>query len=377
MKIHLYRSATVGIFSNGFKLLQDPWLTDGEYYGSWSQYPKFNIKKNLEELNSYNAIYISHIHPDHCSTETLKLINKKIPIYIHSFHAKFLKFKLQSLGFKVIELLNNKNHILSPSLSIRIIAADNCNPELCYKFTGCSDLNSKEGSQQIDTFAIIKNENKTLINVNDCPLDLLKITLPKVVKDYKKIDVLLTGYGGAGAYPQCFDNLSFDEKTKEALTKKDFFLNQALEYLKIVKPSYYLPFAGTYTLSGKLSELQDLRGVPSIEEAYKYLEKHNTFSKPIKINPGSYFDLEQETTSITYKKMDEKKYYEYITNQLSNKKMDYELEQMPTNEDVINLAHGAYKRYLKKLEDLNVEILTDIFLDLGDKYIKIPYKKTE
>ena len=47
MKIHLYRSATVGIISNNFKLLQDPWLTDGEYYGSWSQYPKFDIKKIL------------------------------------------------------------------------------------------------------------------------------------------------------------------------------------------------------------------------------------------------------------------------------------------------------------------------------------------
>ena len=82
MKIHLYRSATVGIISNNFKLLQDPWLTDGEYYGSWSQYPKFDIKKNIDELNSYNAIYISHIHPDHCSAETLKLIDKK---YLSTF----------------------------------------------------------------------------------------------------------------------------------------------------------------------------------------------------------------------------------------------------------------------------------------------------
>ena len=30
--IKLYRSATVGIKSDEFKLLIDPWLTDGEYY---------------------------------------------------------------------------------------------------------------------------------------------------------------------------------------------------------------------------------------------------------------------------------------------------------------------------------------------------------
>ena len=105
-KIKLYRSATVGIESADFKLLVDPWLTDGEYYGSWSHYPAFDFEKNLNEINSYDAIYISHIHPDHCSDETLKKINKNIPIYILSYHSKFLKFKLEKLGFKVIEIEN-------------------------------------------------------------------------------------------------------------------------------------------------------------------------------------------------------------------------------------------------------------------------------
>jgi len=377
MKIHLYRSATVGIISDDFKLLQDPWLTDGEYYGSWSQYPKFDVKKNIDELNSYNAIYISHIHPDHCSAETLKLIDKKIPIYIHSYHAKFLKFKLQALGFKVIELLNNKDNFLNDNFNIKIVAADNCNPELCYKFTGCADLNSKDGSQQIDTFAIISDNNKTIVNINDCPLDLLKVTLPKIMENYKHIDLLLTGYGGAGAYPQCFDNLSNDEKIKEANNKKNFFLKQALEYLKIVKPYYYLPFAGTYTLTGKLSELQDLRGVPSIDEAHEYLEKHNKISKPIKINPGSSFDLKKGVNSKPYNLINKKEYQDYIINELKNKKLDYELEVVPKNEDLIDLAKGAYKRYLKKLKDLNIKIFTDIFLDLGNQYIKIPCKNSD
>ena len=39
MKIKLYRSSTVGLNLRGYKLLMDPWLTDGEYYGSWSHYP--------------------------------------------------------------------------------------------------------------------------------------------------------------------------------------------------------------------------------------------------------------------------------------------------------------------------------------------------
>ena len=66
-------------------------------------------------------------------------------------------------------------------------------------------------------------------------------------------------------------------------TIKKTFLKQALEYLKIVKPYYYLPFAGTYTLTGKLSELLDLRGVPSIDEAYDYLENITKFQNPLRL----------------------------------------------------------------------------------------------
>ena len=95
MKIKLYRSATVGIEFENFKILQDPWLTDGEYYGAWSHFPYFDLKANIKEINSYNAIYISHIHPDHCSDNTLSLIRKDIPVFIHEYHSKFLKLKLE------------------------------------------------------------------------------------------------------------------------------------------------------------------------------------------------------------------------------------------------------------------------------------------
>ena len=43
MKIKLYRSATVGLNFKNFKVLTDPWLTDGEHLGSWFHYP------NLED----------------------------------------------------------------------------------------------------------------------------------------------------------------------------------------------------------------------------------------------------------------------------------------------------------------------------------------
>ena len=93
MQIKLLRSSTVIIEIDRIKILCDPWLTDGEYYGAWSHYPEYDIKKNISEINSVDAIYISHIHPDHVSNDTLKHISRDIPVFIHSYASKFKKKK--------------------------------------------------------------------------------------------------------------------------------------------------------------------------------------------------------------------------------------------------------------------------------------------
>jgi UDP-MurNAc hydroxylase len=376
MKIKLYRSATVGIEIDNFKILQDPWLTDGEYYGSWSHFPYFDIKKNIHEINTYNAIYISHIHPDHCSDETLSLIRKDIPIYIHEYHSKFLKFKLEKLKFKVIELKNGKKYEIGKNIYINIFAADNCNPELCYKFLGCADLGAKGKSQQIDTLSIINNKKMTLINVNDCPFDLAKSTFKDIHNQYKKIDILLTGYQNASPYPQCFDNLNLVEK--KILGKKISIncLERSLSFIKNLEPLYFLPFAGTYALSGKLGHLNKLRGVASIDKAYSYLSKNQNISLPIKMNPSSVFDLSNNKVIPPYKKFSNKNYQSYIKNFLMHKKLSYEKLSYPNFEEIFELCKKAHVKFLDKKLINNIELKSDIYIEIFDKLIKIPKEDT-
>ncbi|CAN1593468.1 Beta-lactamase superfamily domain containing protein [Candidatus Pelagibacterales bacterium] len=376
MKIKLYRSATVGIEIENFKILQDPWLTDGEYYGSWSHFPYFDLKKNIQEINSYNAIYISHIHPDHCSEDTLSLIRKDIPVYIHEYHSKFLKFKLERLKFKVIELKNGKKQEICKNIYINIFAADNCNPELCYRFLGCADLSAKGKSQQIDTLSIINNETSSLINVNDCPFDLAKSTFKDIHKEYKKIDILLTGYQNASPYPQCFDNLNLSEK--KTLGKKIAIncMNKSLNFIKNLKPRYFLPFAGTYALSGILGHLNNLRGVPNIDEAYEYLSKNQSISQPIKMNPSSVFDLTNAEVSPPYKKFNNRNYKNYIKNFLLKKELTYEKFPYPKFDEIFELSKKSYLKFLYKKSINNIKINSDIYIEIFDKLIKIPKEDT-
>jgi len=377
MKIKLYRSSTVGIELKGYKILMDPWLTDGEYFGSWSHYPYYDLNKNLKEINSYDAIYISHIHPDHCSDDTMKKINKNIPIYIHNYHSKFLKIKLERLGFKVHEIRNNIRTEIAQDAYINIFAADNCDPELCYKFSGCADLSAKDGSQQIDTLSLIDDGKNVLMNINDCPFELAKSTFKDIKKQYDKINLLLTGYGGAGPYPQCFENLNLSEKKIAAKKKEKQFLNQATQYIDEFEPDFYMPFAGTYTLTGKLSILQNLRGVSGIDDAYNFFENYYLSInkaqkiKPVKLNYESTFDLECKEYDQPYKKIDLYDYQSYIQNILKNKLLNYEKEPLPEFDELYELSKKAYNKFLDKKLINNANLDADIFVMSNDKSIKL------
>ena len=106
MKIKYLSSASVLIQDEDSSLLTDPWFVDGEFYGSWCNYPPCTVK--FDELEKIDGIYISHIHPDHFSVKTLKKMNKNIPIFIHKFHADFLKKAIELLGFSVVEVEHDK-----------------------------------------------------------------------------------------------------------------------------------------------------------------------------------------------------------------------------------------------------------------------------
>lgn len=379
MKIKIYRSSTVGIFSNGVKILMDPWLTDGEYYGSWFHYPYFKIDDYIDELNSYDAIYISHIHPDHCSEKTLKYLRNDIPIYIHSYHEKFLKFKLERMGFKVIELKNNKRTTIKDKVNINIIAADNCNPKLCFKFFGCKDASNLNGSNQIDTLSVIDDGNYSILNINDAPYSLCEESLNEVKKQYNKIDLLLTGYTGAGPFPQCVDNFDIDKKKIEAENKKIIFLNQAFKFIKKIKPSYYVPFAGTYVLGGKFAKLNNLRGVSSIDEAYNFIDNliatdKEVNTKSLKLNYETFFDLSLNEYEKRYTPINPEKKKIYIDS-LKNKYFDYEIKNIPKDDELIEKSKIAYQKYLNRKMINNFKSETKICIKLKDRYIQIDNSK--
>jgi len=355
MKLIYLSSASVIINHEKTNILCDPWLVDGEFYGSWYHYPSLNFKP--EDFNFVDYIYISHIHPDHLSMKTLSRMDKKIPIIILNYVDKFLKRNIERLGFNVIELEHNKRTHLKDNLYINILAAHYCNPELCSKLMGCSNVEKIFGATSLDSMSVIDNGKEVVVNTNDCPFEIAKFSADAIKEYYKNIDFLLVGYTGAGPYPQCFDMLTDQEKNDAAIKKKKQFFNQAESYVNLFQPKFFMPFAGRYTLGGKLADLNDQRGVPDLEEAFDYFTVSSNINqkkhKCIILNAQNNFDISTEKATAPYRKSNLREKINYIKNVLSTIKFDFENKPHVTLEQINRLLPKCYERFENRRKKIN------------------------
>ena len=155
-------------------------------------------------------------------------------------------------------------------------------------------MEKKYGATWIDSMCVIDNNKEVLVNTNDCPFDLAKYPGTTIKNTYGNIDMLLVGYLGAGPYPQCFD-LSENESSVGGYEKRRKFLAMAESFVSLLEPKYFMPFAGQYTLAGKNYKLNDLRGLPELDEAFEYFNSSSNIdhskSKCIVLNTQSSFDI--------------------------------------------------------------------------------------
>ncbi|MEO0914023.1 MAG: MBL fold metallo-hydrolase, partial [Pseudomonadota bacterium] len=261
MKITRLGSATVLIEVGGIRILCDPWLTDGIYYGAWCNYPPIPLEE--APLHDIDYIYVSHVHPDHFDPETMKLIDPATPVLIHSFHQKFLKANIERLGFTVRELDNATRVELAEGVNFAIYAADNCDPSVCGHLFGCVS-GAINGSLQIDSLCVISTEDHVLVNTNDCPYEIAHATLKEVKRDYPEIDYALVGYTTASLYPHCMIEYDAPAKAAGRERARKSGLIRGLRTLQVLKPRYYTPFAGTYIIGG--SEYEKNAALPQVEE---------------------------------------------------------------------------------------------------------------
>ena len=370
MRIEYIKSSCVLVESGGKKVLCDPWLTDGAYYGSWAQeYPPYELDQS--RFDDVDYIYISHIHPDHLDPNTLSKLKKDIPIIIHEFQAKFLKMKIERMGFEVIELPHGKEFSICDQFKLSIFAADGCDPTLCGKFFGCNLTTRKDNSTQIDTLSVFSDSKHTVVNTNDSPIELARPkVLPEIKSRYGKIDFLMHGYTNASPYPQCTVSLTEEEMLLEADRVMKLNYERCMGYIRELSPRYYMPFAGRYLLSGKLSKSNYLRANFPPTHAKQYLSKHYADElggkKCVLLNSHESFDLKNATASREYIAPDPEKVQEYIEKVLSKATFSYECDDLPSRDDLYSLLEESYRRMEDKRAKMGFSTDTDVYIKLAE-----------
>ena len=346
MKIRKLGSATVLIETKDARILCDPWLIDGIYYGSWCNFPPINLDDY--DLSNIDYIYISHIHPDHFDPKTMERINKSTPVLIHNYHQNFLTRNIERIGFTVIALDNALPFDVSNNTKITIYAADNCDPTICGHMFGCINKDVK-GSMQLDSLCVIEDGDFTIVNTNDCPFEIAEQTLTEVKKNYSEIDFALVGYTSASLYPHCMMNYNEEEMKIGIQRARLRGLTTAQRTLEILQPKFYMPFAGTYILGGSNYKKNQHLPIPEIQDAVEHLQEYASIqSNPVLLNYNQYFDCENEDTSSSYVPILKEDRSRYIENVARHFKYNYEDDDYPSDSEIFELIVKAIPRLQRK-----------------------------
>jgi UDP-MurNAc hydroxylase len=214
MKLQFISNACCIVESNeGTKIVSDPWLDDGVFNGSWCHFHE--LKTTWDDLQSVDAVYVSHVHPDHFDDRFFQF-PKDTPMIVLDHGMNFLHKNLIKMGYT--NLVKIKNHETLPFKDFKLT--------LFAPFAGHNffEENTKIGNL-IDSGIVYEADNQKIFNANDNNPN------PEACKELKErfgvFDISMMNYNAAGPYPSCFNNLNDDEKVSEHLNN----LERNVDYL--------------------------------------------------------------------------------------------------------------------------------------------------
>ena len=362
MKITYHTAASITVEVDGIKILCDPWFYPGAFYGSWCQYPPYSF--NAKDFDDIDYIYISHTHEDHLCSRSMLSLNKDIPVLIYKFNSPFVKNIIQNLGFEVIEVKHDERYSLTKKAHFKV-------------FSSLESSNENEGKQTaIDTYCLISDGENTFLNTNDNFIENIQDQLANIKNEYDNINFLAHVYTSASCYPQTTISLSEQELLQEKERVLTWCYDRAAAAIKTLNPEYYMPFAGSYLLTGKLAKFNKYKANTTRYDAKLYFEKNYPYmlkdNKCVVLNSGEYFDLKTKEQSKEYVHYCLQEKDNFIQKVLPKVKFDYEKKPIQRSllTKVNELIPFCYERMEKHRSRLGYSTDTNVYIKLNNtKYI--------
>jgi len=366
MKVTYIANACVIYEQEGFKLLTDPWLVNGAFEGSWCHAPAIRTKP--EDVANVDAIYISHIHPDHYDPETLKHFRKNIPIVILKGPGNFFQKSLEKLGFTNLIVLNDQEPYQLGPFRLTLFAP----------FDTHHMFHSTVGNL-LDSSILLETENDRLLNINDNIPSLA--AAEKLKKTYSDFTMIQMQYCSAGPFPSCFNQLDSKQKVLAGQEVTERYLSHFYNLAKIFKPKFLVPFAGEFVLGGSQSYKNQFLGTTTVDHAYEYVKTRDPAMQIIRFNEGLTFDTaKDEIINGKYESHDPKAQAEHIQNFLS--KITYPYEKHSESLDEINVflrqnLAQARERLWTWQQKLNFFSELNSYIKVGDEWFWFNWSSPE
>jgi len=329
-----------GVFigKNGSKILCDPWLIDGVFDGSWCHFSK--LSTTVSDFEDVDAIYLSHIHPDHFDDRNF-LFDKAKPIVVLDHNQNYLLKRLATLGFKNLIAVKDQQTISFNEFNLTMFAP----------FEKSNFHEAKVGNL-IDSAILVSCDGITALNTND---NMFSIQSAKLFKQkYGPLSLAMLNYNAAGPYPSCFDNLTESEKTLESKRIILRNLSHMLGVIRELQPSFVMPFAGAYVIGGKFSYRNKYLGTSTWDECGDFLKSNGI--KPERIvllRESDTFDIENGRSEKPYQIIDTSEIEEYVERTLSKVAYPYESDVFPDEEQLyLDIESSSFEliRRMRRLE---------------------------
>ncbi|XP_031610205.2 cytidine monophosphate-N-acetylneuraminic acid hydroxylase-like [Oreochromis aureus] len=272
VKVTYFTHACMELQFGERRFMFDPWLKGPAFARGWwlLHEPPADA---LDRLCAADLIYISHMHSDHLSYPTLKVLAERrpnVPIYVGDTSRPVFWYLEQSQ----VKLTNIKvtpfgvwqhidNHLRF------MILMDGVHPEM-------------------DTCIIVDYKGHMILNTVDC-------TRPNGGRLPQNVDVLMTDFaGGASGFPMTFYGGKYSDFWKAEFIKNERkkLLNYKATLVKSLQPRIYCPFAG-YFVEAHPSDryIKDTNIKNSAEHLNALINKLAPAIKTWTPQPGAVLDL--------------------------------------------------------------------------------------
>lgn len=312
-----------GVFtgSNGTKILCDPWLIDGAFEGSWCHFPKLYTKPN--DVKDVDAIYISHIHPDHFDERYFNF-EKSITLIVLDHEPNFLIKKLSSLGYTNILRIKDRQIVRFREFELTMFAPFAKHP---FHETAIGNL--------IDSSLLLSCDGVSALNANDNVLSTESAAM--LYERFGQITFAMLNYSGASSYPACFDNLTDEEKSSECAQIRERYFTHLQKIVSILKPKFLLPFAGSYVLGGNLHHRNKHLACATWDDCAGWLAERNIEpTRVVLLREGNIFDMKKGVSNTPYVPIDNDEKLRYIHDVLSQVSYPHESDLLPDEGVLIN-----------------------------------------